>query len=267
MSRGLGFVVTLFNLVMWVYFHRHFAPLLPKPAQRLRWLSPAVFVIAFHPALVLLLAGRPGVLVLRRSSPSFISMVAMAVQFAAWASIVALLCLTLVRLLFRLVRALKAKPAVSAPVARIERRRLMAQATSWIPAGALTTSAAGVWASRQTPVVSRVRLPVRRELTNLHGLKLVQVSDVHVGSYMDAARLNEIARVMNALRADVPPGEFAQECKDRSVRLIRPAAHESARAEAWRECGAHQRRDLAAIIAGGQLRVARVQIHLGLLRG
>lgn len=203
MSRGLGFVITLLNVAVWVYFHRRLVSLVPKHARRLRWVSVAAFVVAFHPALVLVLAGRPGLLMLRRSSPSFISMVAMALQFAAWVSLVGLLCLTLGRLLVRLVRRLKASPAVAPFTGRPERRRFMAQAALLIPAGALTTSAAGVWASRQTPVVSRVQLPVRREFTNLHGLKLAQVSDVHVGSYMDAARLDEISRVMNALHADV----------------------------------------------------------------
>lgn len=83
------------------------------------------------------------------------------------------------------------------------RRRLVAATTWALPAVAVAVSMGGVLAARQTPVVVRIALPVRRDLTNLHGITIAQISDVHVGSYMDAERLDEIRDAMNALRADI----------------------------------------------------------------
>ncbi|WP_437307652.1 metallophosphoesterase [Sorangium sp. So ce388] len=83
------------------------------------------------------------------------------------------------------------------------RRRLVVGATWALPAAAVAVSMGGVLASRQRPVVVRVALPVRRELTSLHGVTLAQLSDVHVGSFMDAERLDELRDAMNAVRADV----------------------------------------------------------------
>ncbi|WP_437968438.1 metallophosphoesterase [Sorangium sp. So ce260] len=83
------------------------------------------------------------------------------------------------------------------------RRRLLVGASWALPVAAVAVSMGGVLASRQRPVVVRVALPVRRELTSLHGVTLAQLSDVHVGSFMDAERLDELRDAMNALRADI----------------------------------------------------------------
>ncbi|WP_437958751.1 metallophosphoesterase [Sorangium sp. So ce119] len=83
------------------------------------------------------------------------------------------------------------------------RRRLIVGATWALPAAAVAVSMGGVLASRQRPVVVRVALPVRRELTSLHGITIAQLSDVHVGSFMDAERLDELRDAINAVRADI----------------------------------------------------------------
>ncbi|XYH99047.1 metallophosphoesterase [Sorangium sp. So ce1128] len=83
------------------------------------------------------------------------------------------------------------------------RRRLVVAATWALPAAAIAVSMGGVLASRRRPVVVRVALPVRRELTNLHGVTIAQLSDVHVGSFMDAERLDSLRDAMNAVRADI----------------------------------------------------------------
>ncbi|WP_433933165.1 metallophosphoesterase [Sorangium cellulosum] len=83
------------------------------------------------------------------------------------------------------------------------RRRLVVGATWALPAAAVAVSMGGVLASRQRPVVVRVALPVRRELTSLHGITIAQLSDVHVGSFMDAERLDELRDAINAVRADI----------------------------------------------------------------
>ncbi len=63
---------------------------------------------------------------------------------------------------------------------------LVVGATWALPAAAVAVSMGGVLASRQRPVVVRLALPVRRDLTSLHGVTIAQLSDVHVGSFMDA---------------------------------------------------------------------------------
>ncbi len=82
------------------------------------------------------------------------------------------------------------------------RRRLVVGAAIALPAAAVAVSTGGIISSQQVPVVVRVPLPVRRDATELHGLQIVQVSDIHVGSYADAERLDEIAHTVNSLDAD-----------------------------------------------------------------
>jgi predicted MPP superfamily phosphohydrolase len=82
------------------------------------------------------------------------------------------------------------------------RRRAITRAALAVPAAFVATAAGGAIASRQEPVVRRLQLPVGRDLTQLHGLTIAQVSDVHVGSYMDAQRLDVIRDAINSLGAD-----------------------------------------------------------------
>ncbi|XXX77975.1 metallophosphoesterase [Sorangium sp. So ce134] len=97
-----------------------------------------------------------------------------------------------------------AEHARTEPEAVDEIRRRLVVGASWaLPAAAVAVSMGGVLASRQRPVVVRIALPVRRELTSLHGVTLAQLSDVHVGSFMDAERLDELRDAINALRADI----------------------------------------------------------------
>jgi uncharacterized protein len=202
MSRGSGILITILNVIVWAYFHRHVVTLLPGHARWLRWLSPLAFILALHPALMLAVGGRPAMMFLRRHAPMWLSLPAMAAQFAAWLCLLGLLAIGAVHLFARAKTALRRRTAEAAQPLRADRRRLVAGAALIVPTSAINLSAGGVWASRQTPVVSRVQVPIRRDLTNLHGLTFAQVSDVHIGSYMDAARLDEISGVMNALAAD-----------------------------------------------------------------
>ncbi len=202
MSRGSGIFITILNVIVWAYFQRHLVTLLPQHARWLRWLSPVAFILAFHPALMLAVGGRPALLLLRQQAPMWLSMLAMAAQFAAWLCLLGMIVIGVVQLFTRAKSALQRRASVAAQPPRADRRRLVAGAALLVPASSINLSVGGVWASRQTPVVSRVQVPVRRDLTTLHGLTFAQVSDVHIGSYMDAARLDEIARVMNALAAD-----------------------------------------------------------------
>jgi hypothetical protein len=132
-------------------------------------------------------------------------------------------------------------PAAEAPP-DLDRRRLVTSAVV-LPALAIGGSASGVLASRQTPVVTRIALPVRRELTHLHGLTIAQLSDVHVGSYMDAERLDELRDAVNALRPDlvVVTGDLLDNHVDQlelSARLVRGLAPR--RAEVFLCMGNHE---------------------------
>ncbi|WP_437636244.1 metallophosphoesterase [Sorangium sp. So ce854] len=127
-----------------------------------------------------------------------------------------------------------AAPDVGAPrpEAVDEDRRRLVVAASWaLPAAAVAVSMGGVLASRQRPVVVKIALPVRRELTSLHGVTIAQISDVHVGSFMDAERLDELRDALNAVRADIHviTGDLLDhhasqlELSARLIRGLRPA--------------------------------------------
>lgn len=97
----------------------------------------------------------------------------------------------------------KAVEAAPEPSPAVGRRALLAAGAAAVPAFAIGGAVYGVGSARRAPVVTTIFLPVRRELTALHGLKIAQISDVHVGSYMDLARLEEIRDAMNSLGADI----------------------------------------------------------------
>src|SRR5690606_872327 len=84
-----------------------------------------------------------------------------------------------------------------------DRRRLISRIGLALPAAAIVVAGVGVAGYQAAPVVTRPRLPVRRDMTNLPGLTIAQVSDVHIGSYMDRERLTEFQSAMNALNADI----------------------------------------------------------------
>jgi hypothetical protein len=212
MFRLLGVLVTLVNLLLWLRFRKQLVTAFPRHAKWLRWASVVGFLLFFHSWLLLAIGGFSGVRVLRTVLPDWFVMASMAVQFAAWLCLLPLAVVSLVRLFRGGVRLLQRRlrqrsgpaPQAAAPAAVVndERRRFLASAGLAVPALALGISGAGVAQSRQVPVVVRVRVPVRRELTELHGLRIAQLSDIHVGSYMDAERLDEIRTAINAIGAD-----------------------------------------------------------------
>ncbi|HYO96526.1 MAG TPA: metallophosphoesterase [Polyangiaceae bacterium] len=236
MFRLVGLVALGFNWLLWCLVRRRVLELAP----RARWVrgarGAALFALLFHPSLVMTAAGWPGLRELRALLPDVVLMTGMAIQIAALLSLVAFGLMALISAAFRggvlarswLARRTSAEVVASAAPALggpgessptpaeaivsqprvvkapvdMARRRIVAATGLAVPAVALAVSGAGALASRALPSVSRVRLPVRREMTSLHGITIAQVSDVHVGSYMDAARLDEIRDAMNALGAD-----------------------------------------------------------------
>lgn len=245
--RLVGLIALGFNLLMWFSVRRRLLELFPQ----LGWVrgvrGAAVFAVLFHPALVMATAGWPGLRAMRARLPEELLMAGMAVQVACLLWLVTSALVGLVRGVHRGALLIQrwatqaspgapgpatgaAPPAVPEPSPRVEpplmdvqRRRVVAATALAVPAVALVVSGLGVVASRAAPSVVRVKLPVRRQMTALHGITIAQVSDVHVGSYMDLARLDEIRDAMNSLGADyhVITGDLL----DNHVSQLEHAAH------------------------------------------
>jgi hypothetical protein len=221
--RLIGALVAALNWVFWRKLSRQLQTAFPRRARFIRAAMLGLFPLVFYPSVGMLIGGWSGMRALRNVVPEWLSMSAMGAQFAAWMCLAVIGVAALSRLVARGVRRFRGRSAPRSIIAKSplaldqpsldaslrpasgvndDRRRFVAAAPLALPVIAAAVSAAGVAASRQTPVVRRVRLPVRRDMTNLHGVTIAQVSDVHVGSYMDAERLDEIRDAINSLRAD-----------------------------------------------------------------
>jgi uncharacterized protein len=79
------------------------------------------------------------------------------------------------------------------------RRKFLQKSAIAVPAVIIAT--AGGVASQMPPVIRRVQLPVRD--SRLRGLSIAQFSDVHIGSYLERDRLEEITTAINSRRPDM----------------------------------------------------------------
>ncbi|WP_438034742.1 metallophosphoesterase [Sorangium sp. So ce204] len=233
-----GLVVTLVNGLLGLILWRRLRAAFPRHGALISGLCAAGLLLAALPALLMAAASFSGLRALQRHAPEPLALIAMGAQVGL---LLYGLLLGLVTLASAAVRALRrlqpprnagpstdVQPATNAqasagaqadpaaqdirapaevearPEAVDERRRRLVVGATWaLPAAAVAVSMGGVLASRQRPAVVRLALPVRRELTSLHGLTIAQLSDVHVGSFMDAERLDELRDAMNAIRADI----------------------------------------------------------------
>ncbi|WP_437578031.1 metallophosphoesterase [Sorangium sp. So ce887] len=233
-----GLVVTLVNALLGLIVWRRLRAAFPRHGALINGLCAAGLLLVAHPAVLMAVASWSGLRALQRHLPEPVSLIALGAQVALLLYGLLLGIAAIARVAFGALR--RGRPAPSAgavTVAEVDtnarsgagaqagsasqpasapedvktepeivdepRRRLLVGATWALPAAAVAVSMGGVLASRQRPVVVRVALPVRRELTSLHGVTLAQLSDVHVGSFMDAERLDELRDAMNALRADI----------------------------------------------------------------
>lgn len=121
-----------------------------------------------------------------------------------------LLVLTVARDLLLLVT------AVLPPLAAAH-RLLDGAGTAWVPAGALAAVMAGLLATLRGPYVRRVDIPVKGLARELDGLRIVQISDLHVGPTMRLAYVqrvvdmtNELAPDLIALTGDIVDGSVAR---------------------------------------------------------
>jgi predicted MPP superfamily phosphohydrolase len=70
-------------------------------------------------------------------------------------------------------------------------------------AAALATAAAGAWSALRTPAVKRVELAIEGWPRALAGYRIVQISDIHVGSLIRRSFVKRLVARCNALQPDV----------------------------------------------------------------
>lgn len=85
-----------------------------------------------------------------------------------------------------------------------ERRRFFADVVNFgIVGGATGLSAVGFAAARRVPRVVEVRVPVADLHPDLEGLRIVQLTDVHIGPTIRGTWLDQVIDVVNTLDADL----------------------------------------------------------------
>lgn len=81
------------------------------------------------------------------------------------------------------------------------RRAFLAKAAGVVPVATAATGPVGTAASMMAPVVRRVDIPVRGLPPALEGLSLLQLTDVHLGTFID---VDQVERAIEAARAAKP---------------------------------------------------------------
>ncbi|MGK4007593.1 metallophosphoesterase [Sorangium sp. So ce1036] len=232
-----GLVVTLVNGLLGLFIRRRLRASFPRHGALIDALCAAGFLLLAPPALLMAIASFSGLRALQRHAPDALSLLSFGAQMSLLVYGLLYGIAAAARAALGALRRRRPAPATPTPAAPApgapeipeapphgdpgpqaalavdarpapeivdEGRRRLVAATTWaLPVAAVAVSMGGVLAARKMPVVMRIALPVRRELTNLHGVTIAQISDVHVGSYMDAERLDEIRDAMNAIRADI----------------------------------------------------------------
>lgn len=195
-----GILTSVINVLIWLALRRRLKLAFPKRGTLYGIIAGVVMLILLHPALAMAIGSWSGLRLVRNLLPEWAQILTSAAQFAAWTYAVLHLVIVgpvEVRNLVRKLRNTEPRPVNE------DRRKLIARAGLALPAAAIVIAGAGVAGYHAAPTVTRLRLPVRRDMTNLHGLTIAQVTDVHIGSYMDRERLAEFQHAMNALNADI----------------------------------------------------------------
>lgn len=207
--HGIGIVVTVLNFLTFLGLRRRLLVAFPKRGRLITLLVALPFWALLFPGWCLALFGPQALTYARDELPTVIAMSGMTFQLAVWFYGAFILFVgspaALAGGVRRLRRLFKRDASGTAPERELideDRRRLLTRAALGVPVAIVATAVGGAVASRQLPVVNRIQLPVRRDLTALHGVTIAQVSDVHVGSYMDRERLDAIAQAMNSIGAD-----------------------------------------------------------------
>ena len=72
-----------------------------------------------------------------------------------------------------------------------------------VPVLGLLLTAVGLANARRTPPVKQVRVPIANLPVALHGFRIVQISDVHVGPTIKQGYIEQVVERVNSLRPDV----------------------------------------------------------------
>lgn len=135
----------------------------------------------------------------RSDAPLWLSVPSMAFQFAV-------LCYSiwLVAFSFPLFSALKVRSRLRGNDRVDETRRtLLKRAALLPPAVIVVASGAGAVSAMGDPVIRKITLPTPPDMTNLHGLRIVQFSDVHIGRFVKTEHLREVVAMVNDQRPDI----------------------------------------------------------------
>ena len=95
-------------------------------------------------------------------------------------------------------------PAVAERPESSPRRQFFADIVNFgIVGGATGLSVAGFAAARRVPRVVEVRVPIANLHPDLEGMRIVQLSDVHIGPTIRGTWLTKVVDVVNSLDADL----------------------------------------------------------------
>ncbi len=131
------------------------------------------------------------------------------VGFCAMGIVLVLFPLTLARDLLRVLRdGLRAldrrpRPVPESAEAPSRRQFLRALSSSCVLGSSSALAGAGAVQARQLAEVERVRIPVEGLHPDLVGLRIVQLSDLHLGPILGRAWLEEVVSAVNQLRPDL----------------------------------------------------------------
>jgi predicted MPP superfamily phosphohydrolase len=207
---AIGLLVTVLNVLTFLALRRRVMRAFPKRGNAASIALGGLMLVLLHPFIFIMFGGISGLIVFRNELPQWLQITGMTFQMAMWLYGGVLLVTAAPRAFahtFRKLRRMaKTEPSGTPPEREIineARRGAITKAALALPAAIIATTIGGAIAARQSPRVTRLRLAVPREMTGLRGFTIAQVSDVHIGSYMDAERLDEIRDVMNSVKADI----------------------------------------------------------------
>ena len=99
---------------------------------------------------------------------------------------------------------LASKLGLGDPLPNPERRAVFKDAANWaILAGASSVGVAATANARRMPKVFEIDVPIKDLPNGLDGFSIAQISDIHVGSTVDADKLQYIANQVEALKPDL----------------------------------------------------------------
>lgn len=90
-----------------------------------------------------------------------------------------------------------------AAASSITRRRFLATATYAFAGTGLSLTGYGIWDAKRLPLVTRQRLVFPDLPAALDGFRILHVSDVHAGVYMEQEEMAEVVALANSLRPDL----------------------------------------------------------------